>query len=347
MDAWLEHIAAITAGFPPHAAALDDAAAFPAADIAALAEAGALTAGFDRGLGTRADTAAETLHVFTLLGRGNLSVGRLLEAHVNAIRLVLRYGSTALQDRVRHDAEYGHLIGLWVTDPPHAGLVYHRGLLTGAKQFCSGAGHATRAVITATDEAGETRLGYTALGQGAAASPLPGGLAGMRAAKTGQIRFDRVEGELFGAPGDYLREPDLSCGAWRTSAVTLGGLQALAAEFRAQLAARGRDADPHQQARLGQVMIAAETARLWMEQAAIRAEVDGDIAYTGLARLAVERACLDVIELVQRGLGAAAFLRSNPVECLCRDLATYLRQPAPDMVLTEAAMNTQKDGRLV
>jgi hypothetical protein len=27
----------------------------------------------------------------------------------------------------------------------------------------------------------------------------------------------------------------------------------------------------------------------------------------------------------------------NPVERICRDLGTYLRQPAPDEVLTEAA----------
>ena len=61
------------------------------------------------------------------------------------------------------------------------------------------------------------------------------------------------------------------------------------------------------------------------------------VAYVNFARLAVERACLEAITLVQRSLGVAAFLRPNPVERLCRDLGTYLRQPASDMVLTEAA----------
>ena len=88
-------------------------------------------------------------------------------------------------------------------------------------------------------------------------------------------------------------------------------------------------------------MIAQETARLWMQQAAHRAEADDAdahaIAYVNFARLAVERACLETITLVQRSLGVAAFLRPNPVERLCRDLGTYLRQPAADMVLTEAA----------
>ena len=90
------------------------------------------------------------------------------------------------------------------------------------------------------------------------------------------------------------------------------------------------------------MLIATETARLWMATAAERAEhAEGDpadaVAYVGLARLAVEQACLDVIVLAQRSLGVAALLRANPVERLCRDLATYLRQPAADMVLTEAA----------
>ena len=56
-----------------------------------------------------------------------------------------------------------------------------------------------------------------------------------------------------------------------------------------------------------------------------------------LARVAVEQACLDAMRQVQRGLGLAAFLAPHPAERLMRDLATYLRQPAPDAVLTEAA----------
>ncbi len=61
------------------------------------------------------------------------------------------------------------------------------------------------------------------------------------------------------------------------------------------------------------------------------------VATVGLARIAVESACLDAMRLVQRSLGLSAFRQGNPVERICRDLSTYLRQPAPDEVLTEAA----------
>jgi alkylation response protein AidB-like acyl-CoA dehydrogenase len=59
--------------------------------------------------------------------------------------------------------------------------------------------------------------------------------------------------------------------------------------------------------------------------------------YVNLARVAVESAALEIIRLVQRSLGLSAFLQTNPVERLMRDLAIYLRQPATDEALTEAA----------
>jgi hypothetical protein len=56
-----------------------------------------------------------------------------------------------------------------------------------------------------------------------------------------------------------------------------------------------------------------------------------------LGRIAVETACLDAMQLIQRSLGLSSFRQGTPVERICRDLSTYLRQPAPDEVLTEAA----------
>jgi alkylation response protein AidB-like acyl-CoA dehydrogenase len=295
------------------------------------------------GWGTEPDGAVGALALLRLLGQGNLAVGRVFEAHVNAIRLIARYGAAQDVTMAAAAAAAGSLFALWVTDPPDAGLtLLPGGILRGRKQFCSGAGHVSHAVMTAQDLDGRVRLVVATLDRNVTVTKLAGGMQGMRAATTGQVHFASVDATPFGAPGDYLREPDFSTGAWRTSAVTLGGLDALLGEAARQLRARGRLDDPHQQARMGQALIAGETARLWMQSAAPRAEAADAapadaIAYVNFARLAVERACLDAIALVQRCLGVAAFIRPNPVERLCRDLATYLRQPAPDMVLTEAA----------
>ena len=122
----------------------------------------------------------------------------------------------------------------------------------------------------------------------------------------------------------------------------LGGLERLLDELREHLARTGRAADPYQLARVGQAAMAAETAHLWLERACLLAEdaaTDPDmvVAYVNLARLAVERAALDVLEHTHRSIGLAGFLRTHPVERLSRDLTTYLRQPAPDRALAQAA----------
>ena len=147
---------------------------------------------------------------------------------------------------------------------------------------------------------------------------------------------------MLGEPGDYLREPDFSAGAWRGSAVALGGLIALLELAVTQLRKSGRWDNPHTRARIGEALIARETGRHWVRSAARIAEDPGAdtghrVATVGLARIAVETACLDAMRLVQRSLGLSAFRQGNPVERICRDLSTYLRQPAPDEVLTESA----------
>ena len=43
------------------------------------------------------------------------------------------------------------------------------------------------------------------------------------------------------------------------------------------------------------------------------------------------------MEAVHRGLGLGSFMRPHPAERVARDLATYLRQPAPDGAQADAA----------
>jgi len=93
---------------------------------------------------------------------------------------------------------------------------------------------------------------------------------------------------------------------------------------------------------MGRALIAQETARLWCRRAALIAEdphtaPEEKTAYVNLGRIAIETATMDAMRLIQRSLGLAGFLEPNPIERLMRDLGTYLRQPAPDEALTEAA----------
>jgi alkylation response protein AidB-like acyl-CoA dehydrogenase len=345
----LTSLAGLLDGFQRGAVALDSGASYPARDMEALRDLGLLAAPLPEalgglGLGTAAHGALALMEALRLLGRGNLSLGRLIEAHVNAIRLVIRCGTPEQGRQVAEDALAGHVFALWVTDAPGAPLgLGADGILHGAKAPCSGAGYATRALVTAALPSGETAMFIVGLEAGARATGGWGG-SGMRAACNGHMDLSGLAplNGAVGAPGDYVRQPDFSAGAWRTSAVTLGGLEALVSEFRNQLVLRGRGENPHQRGRVGEALIAQETARLWIRRAALLAEDPDsdaeDCANTvNLARIAAETATLRAMEIVQRGLGMAAFRAGSLTELLFRDLAIYLRQPAPDETLTEAA----------
>ena len=349
-DRLLARVAALLPAIESCAALRDEQASFPAEELAMLRGAGALSAPAPvrcggLGLGTQPEGAGALLGLLRLIGRASLPLGRVFEGHVNALKLVAVHGSEAQIRDTARDAAAGHLFGLWVTDDDADPVRLRDGRLHGAKSICSAAGHATLALITADAGDPTPRMLVVRLGAGEVVRPRSQPLQGMRAATSGRVEFHGVPAEaaeMIGRPGDYLRQPHFSAGAWRTSAVTLGGLDALVGQARAQLTARGRDGDPHQRARLGEAIIAAETAALWLGRAAPLAEDEGRdpddvVAYVNLARIAVERACLAAMALVQRSLGLAAYAPPNPVERLCRDLGTYLRQPAPDETLTEAA----------
>ncbi|GGC66635.1 acyl-CoA dehydrogenase family protein [Chelatococcus reniformis] len=339
------------------AVALDTDDAFPAEDMAELAGLGLLQAPLPAacggvGLATTAAAGREGAVVLALIGWGNLAVGRLFEGHVNAIQLVATYGTPGQLGRFADEAARGRLFGVWNTQSPESGVrLLARGnriVLDGAKTFASGAGYVARPLITAATSAGEILMVMPQLdGNPARADVGTWRAHGMRASATGRYDFTGLAvegGDIIGAKGDYHREPAFSGGAWRFLAVQLGGMDRLLDELRHHLCAAGRGDDAYQLARTGQAAVAVETARLWVERAADMAlrpgaagNADEVVAYTGLARTAVERAGLDVMEGVARSIGLSGFLRTHPVERVARDLATYLRQPAPDRALAVAA----------
>jgi alkylation response protein AidB-like acyl-CoA dehydrogenase len=350
-------LAALRAHLPDIAAAAaseDHDGAFPAGALALLQDIGLLAAPLRRmlggfGWGIEPKGAAPLAIALRLIGRASLPLGRLYEGHVNALRLVQRYGTPAQARAAASDAAAGLLFAVWNTEaagePPLT--IRPDGALVGRKILCSGAGHVARGLVTARDAAtpeAPPRMLLIPLAPGDRADLSGWTAQGMRASATGAMDFTGIAvdpGMPIGQPGDYGRQPDFSAGAWRFAAVHCGGLEAVLGTLRDHLRRTGRGGDPHQAARLGQAAIAAGTARLWVEAAATRAEApdarEEAVAFVNLARLAVERAALDVLELAQRSVGLAAFLHPNPLERLCRDLATYLRQPAPDRALTDAA----------
>jgi alkylation response protein AidB-like acyl-CoA dehydrogenase len=332
------------------AADYDEDGAYPAADVDALRDAGLLAATLPLAFGGAGVGGAALCDILRQIGSGSLPLGRLFEGHVNAVGLVLRYGGAEQISLIARETHEGRMSGVWNTDDnqnlrliPSPG----RRRLEGRKILASGAGHIERPIVTATDEQNRRLLVMPRLPPGERADLSNWTAHGMRGSATGAVDFSGVEVdplEIIGEDGDYECQPAFSGGAWRFAAVHLGGMERLFELLRKHLRSTGRGADPHQAARLGQAAILTESARLWVGRAA--AIADGPtgaktpgqvVAYVNLARLAVEQAALELMELIHRSIGLQAFMRPNPIERISRDLATYLRQPGPDRALTSAA----------
>lgn len=98
----------LTTAIARDAAAHDADGSFPTAAFAELARRGLLEAP-----PVGAEEMRPLLRLLAAVGRGDLSVGRIFEGHVNAVWLVRRFGTPA---QVRELAGAGGTLGVWNTD---------------------------------------------------------------------------------------------------------------------------------------------------------------------------------------------------------------------------------------
>ena len=357
--------AELLAGIDARAAAADRGEADLSADAEALRRAGWLaaplpTAAGGSGWGTEPAGTDACFAALRSLGRVSLPVARLYEGHVNALALVTLYGSERLRAEASAAARGGAFFGVWGADAfrEPVALPGGGGPLTGAKDYASGLGVLTHAVVSAavdsdsdsnSDPGGGgrgTQLLLVPVGEGGRGDASSWRLAGMRATRSGRYRFDGVTlggglaGERLGEPDDWFREPHFEGGVWRYCAAHLGGAERLYAQMRDGLAARGRAADPHQQARLVCAAVAVESARMWVLRAAHRVQAEGAgpdaAALSLLAREVTQDACRGVVRTVEEALGLAAHAW-GPVERTRRDLSAFVCQAAPDAKRARAA----------
>jgi alkylation response protein AidB-like acyl-CoA dehydrogenase len=285
--------------------------------------------------------------ILRLLGGADLSVARLFEGHVNAISLVYRYGTSAQVVDLAATVRLRSLAAVWGADDAsglHISDVANVRQLVGRKILASGAGFVLRPIVTATARGGQNMCLLKLSGDEDV--DVTGWQAlGMQATSTGSIDLSGVpitNENLVGQPDDFMRQPFFSGGAWRFCAAHLGAIERLTDLFREHLISRHRGEDPYQLQRLAQCAVSVKTARFWVEEAARRfssesAEANDVVSFVNLTRGVTERAALDVMEHVGRGTGLTAFVRPHPVERICRDLATYLRQPVPDLAMSDGA----------
>ncbi len=295
-----------------------------------------------------ADARAENLDMLDALrgvGRADLSLGRLFEGHVNALKLFDWYGSDDQRVALGQHLDHARFYGVWATEPPPGVRIVTDGEgdhLEGSKAFATGAGGLAFALVTARPQSGSRRL-VIAPADHSDRTDLSGWrVRGMRA--TGSGAYDLtglpVTAELsLGEPGDYDRDPQFTAGAWRFTAVQLGGIEGLLTETRNAMSEAAR-ADPLQRAKFAEALVATRTAGMWVREAALRAADDHEDApdVARLTRGVVERAGLDVMELSARLIGTRSAFDGQRIDKITRDLSLYLRQAGPDHARDQAAI---------
>ena len=285
---------------------------------------------------------AEMRDALRAVGRGDLSIGRLFEGHVNALLLFGWYGTAGQVSWLNHALDRGAWFGVWATEPtPGTALV--SGELTGAKVFASGAGGLDYALVTAAVEGSDRRLVVVPANEPSRADTSNWRVRGMRASVSGRYELEGIDvdpGMLLGEPGDYDRDPRFTAGAWRFCAVQLGGVEALLAEIQQSMSPSAKS-DPIQRARFADAVAATRTAAFWVGEAALRtADEDTDaVAIVRMTRGVVERAGLDVMEAAARILGTRSAFDGERSDKIIRDLSLFLRQAGPDHARDQAAIS--------
>jgi len=289
---------------------------------------------------TRARTMAKALRQ---VGRGDLSIGRLYEGHVNAMSLFDWYATPQQLEWLTQVLDRGAWFGVWATEPaPGVRLAGEATLsLIGEKMFASGAGGLDYALVTAACKNTARRLVIVPANEKARTDLSGWRVRGMRASVSGRYVLDDMVVEalmLLGKPGDYDRDPRFTAGAWRFCAAQLGGIEALISEIRTAMRGSARE-DPMQRARFADAVVAVRTAGFWVEEAAQRfASGESDaIALAQLTRGVVENAGFTVMEAAARLLGTRSAFDGERADKIIRDLSLYLRQAGPDHARDDAA----------
>lgn len=335
------------------AAQTDEQGAFPEAEFERLRGLGLLTLPLlpeygGAGWGMLPGTSGDLLRLLQTIGQGSLPVGRLYEGHVNALLLMQMFGNERQRQGWADDACRGLLFSVWNTQDSDGvrlvPLADGRYRLQGGKTFASGASHVARPLLTGALPDGGWQMVILPTER---TRPAPCDSSfwqplGMRA--TGSVRADFSgleigQSDLLGAPGDYYRQPAFGGGAIRYMAVQIGGARAVLEAVRAYLRDQDRDRDLFQRERTGRMAALVETGALWLDRAGALADtLDADtlVEYTHMARAVVEDACLEILRLAERSVGARGLLRPHPMERIHRDLTLYLRQAGADNALVSA-----------
>jgi hypothetical protein len=258
--------------------------------------------------------------MFDLAAIGDVTVARLVEAHLDAVAILHEAGRSPRP---------GSLYGVWASVRPDGIDVELDGdRLTGTKSFCSGVGFIDRALIDLYVD-GSRRLADVGVDVGSDDPAVRGEVVwhhrGLASANTGTVRFDRHDDvELVAPPGWYLDRPGFWHGAVGPAACWAGAAAGLARSIEPS-------DDPYRTAACGAITADVWTMCAVLEQAGRDADRwpadrNGARHRALAARHAVHELATNVVDRFTRAAGPRPLVADSSVAQRVADVEIYLRQ---------------------
>jgi alkylation response protein AidB-like acyl-CoA dehydrogenase len=259
------------------------------------------------------------------IGRENLTLARLAEAHWDAVAILAEAGRRP---------EPGQLYGVWASEKPGESLELKSSksamTLKGSKMFCSGAGLVDRALVTVRTP--DDLLIDVNLKDNAAKIRFDG--TGWRAKAFGETHTSQAfftdavvtEIDIIDEPGWYVARPGFWHGACGPAACWAGGALGLV-----DFAMKQKREDPHTLAHLAAIYAAGWGLQSYLELAGREIdddplnEVNAQIRALSVRHL-VEQACTDVLRRVARAYGPSPLAMDDDLLLRYQELDLYLRQ---------------------
>ncbi len=264
---------------------------------------------------------AERHRLLAEIGRQDLSLARLAEAHLDAVAIL------AEADRAPVS---GALYGVWAADAPGIPLSLENSTLNGFKSFCTGAGLVDRALVTVTVP--QQRLIDIDLRANPKAVTFDGSgwiataFAETQTSSATFLNLPIAECDIIEGPGWYLERPGFWHGACGPAACWAGGAIGLI-----DLALQQTRKDPHTLAHLGAMKANGWALLSYLDTAG--REIDADplnreaaLSRALTVRHLVEQACTDTLQRFARAYGPRPLAFDAKVLQRYQELDLYIRQ---------------------